>query len=262
MPAWIKDCKEKGTSESYQLTIIRKQLMHTFYYDDADIPLTNSLLKMIRKRAWTRKDGNISRPSLVNAMEGLSPFAMVDMDKDMVARYNDEDELLDAASLVSVEELRALKKKRTLTIPEEAAEFLVILKRFANLLFALFTSACPLFKCMKEIITALRDYSREARRRMSLNTKGALLWIVLLQARQFSLGEANILYEFTKMHEDLRAKKSCIHHGEMPLELLTNIDDGERGGLSRFGGGGEDPPSRKNSRQKPVFRIQIIGTIS
>ena len=48
------------------------------------------------------------------------------------------------------------------------------------------------------------------------------MWIVLLQSRQFALGEVKILCEFTTMHGDLRAKISKIHHSEMPLELPTN----------------------------------------
>jgi len=91
---WFQDCTVKSTSESYQLTIIRKCLLSKYYYDDVNIPLTAPLLKMIHKRARTGKDGHTKRPSLVNAMEGLSPFAMFDIDADAVALFNDEDTLI------------------------------------------------------------------------------------------------------------------------------------------------------------------------
>ena len=77
---------------------------------------------------------------------------------------------------------------------------------------------------MLEVIRALREYSREARKRMTLSTKGSILWILLLQARQFALGEVNLLCEFTTMHEDLRAKRASILHSEMPSELITNSE--------------------------------------
>ena len=221
LPQWFQDCAAKGTSEQYQLTIIRKWMMNNCYYDDADIPMTATLLKMIRKRAWCGTDGNISRPSLVNAMEGLSPFAMQDMDEDAVAHFNDENALLDSASLVSVADIRALRKKVKLSVPTEAEEFMLILKRFANLLYALFSARCPLFRCTQEVIIAIKAFSREARRTMSQATKASILWIGLLQARQFALGEMQILFEYTQMHQDLRAKKSCIHHGEVPAELVN-----------------------------------------
>ena len=57
---------------------------------------------------------------------------------------------------------------------------------------------------------------------MTLNTKGPMLWIILLQSRQLALGEVNVLCEFTTMHEDLRGKWAAIHHSEMTLELNSN----------------------------------------
>ena len=78
-----------------------------------------------------------------------------------------------------------------------------------------------MFKVLREVIRALMYISREARKRMNMATRGSILWIILLQSRQFSLGEVNILYDFTIIHGNLRAKRSTIHHSEMPLELLT-----------------------------------------
>ena len=57
---------------------------------------------MILKRAWSGKDGNITRPSLVYAMEGLSPFPMLDLNEDEVAQIHDEDDLLTHVSLVRI----------------------------------------------------------------------------------------------------------------------------------------------------------------
>ena len=62
---------------------------------------------------------------------------------------------------------------------------------------------------------------------MTLNTKGSMLWIILVQSRQFALGEVNALCEFTTIHEDLRAKRAAIHHSEMPLELISNSTEKE-----------------------------------
>ena len=124
--------------------------------------------------------------------------------------------------MVSVQDLRKLKKTMQISIPTSAEDFLLLLKRYANLLFALFTARSPLFKCVREIIDALKAYSREARKRMSMKTKGSILWILLLQSRQFRMGEANVLFEFQMMHDDLRAKRAQISHSEVPSELLAN----------------------------------------
>ena len=97
-----------------------------------------------------------------------------------------------------------------------------MLKRYANLVYMIFSETCPLFKVLIEVILALRDLSRWARKRMTVANKVYILWIVLLQSRQFELDEVNILCEFTTMHGDLQAKRTIIHHSDMPLELLTN----------------------------------------
>ena len=222
LPGWFKDCMVKHTTDQYRQTIIRKWVTNNTFYDDAEVPLTEPLLKMIMKRAWVGKGGNVSRPSLLHAMEGISPFLMLDLSEDEVASINDEADLIQHASLVSVHDLRALKRKMKITIPVASEDFLLLLKKFANLVFALFSSQSPLFKCVRELITALKAYSREARRKMSLQTKGSILWIVLLQARQFGQGEVNVLCEFTTMHADLRAKRAQITHSEVPAELLAN----------------------------------------
>ena len=96
------------------------------------------------------------------------------------------------------------------------------LKRYTNLVYVIFPETCPLFKMLREVILALKDLSPEARKCTTMATKGYILWIVLLQSRQFALGEVNILCEFTTMKGNLQAKRATIHHSEMPLELLKN----------------------------------------
>lgn len=222
LPAWLKDCAAKGTSEQYKLTIIQKHIMTNFFYEDADVPLTSPLLKMIMKRAWCGKDGNVTRPSLLHAMDGLSPFTMLDLNEDEVAMLNSEEDLITSASLVSVADLRLQRKKSKVCVPQDASDFMLMMKRYANMIYAIFSELSPLFKLLREIVRALRDFSRDARKRMTINTKGSILWIILLQSRQFALGEMNVLCEFTTMHDDLRAKRAQIHHSEMPMELLKN----------------------------------------
>ena len=187
LPAWFQDCADKGTTDPYRQMIVQRYVMENTYFDDADVLLTSQLLKMVMKRAWTGKDGNINRPSLLHAMDGLSPFTMLYLNGDQVALLNDEQDLLNTASLVSISDLRVQRNKIKISIPAKADEFTVMLKRYANLLYAVFKETCPLFKVLLEVIRALREFSREARKRMTMSTKGSILWIVLLQSRQFAL---------------------------------------------------------------------------
>ena len=172
---------------------------------------------------------------------------MLDLSEDEVASINDEADLIEKATMVSVQDLRALKRKMKINIPVTSDEFVLLLKRYANLVFALFSKHSPLFKCVREVIEALKAYSREARRRMSIQTKGSILWIILLQARQFGLGEVHILFEFTTMHDDLRAKRSQITHSEVPSELLANSFAQDLEGEAGHGGGGKEPKRMRKS---------------
>ena len=73
-----------------------------------------------------------------------------------------------------MEDLRVQRNKQKICTPTEAEDFMLMLKRYGNLLYAIFLDTCPLFKAIKEVIRALREYSREARKRMTLSTKGSI----------------------------------------------------------------------------------------
>ena len=85
--------------------IVQKYIMENTSFEDADVPMTSQLFKMIMKQSWTVKDGNINFPSLVHTTDGLSPFTMLDLNEDEVALLNDEQDF-NTDSLVGVEYLR------------------------------------------------------------------------------------------------------------------------------------------------------------
>ena len=115
-----------------------------------------------------------------------------------------------------------MKSRLKATVPETAENFILMLKRHANLIYALFTDNCSYFKSLVLVITALKALSRTARASMSSRTKASILWIILSQSRQFSNGEFNVLSSFSKMHDDLQAKSAVINHSETPQELYVS----------------------------------------
>mmetsp|Transcript_15051 Transcript_15051/g.17305 ORF Transcript_15051/g.17305 Transcript_15051/m.17305 type:complete len:184 (+) Transcript_15051:254-805(+) len=146
LPKWLQDCLEKGMTDPYRQMIIPKFIMANTYFDASDVPLTSQLLKMVMKRARTGKYGNINTPFLLHAMDGLSPFIMLDLNEDQVALLNDEQDLLNNAFLVSVADLCGQQNKLKVSIPDEANKFMLMLKRFVNLLFPVFSDMCPPFQ--------------------------------------------------------------------------------------------------------------------
>ena len=112
--------------------------MANSYFEDADVPMAAQLLKMIMKRAWTGKYVNINRPSLKHSINNLSPFTMLDLNEEEVTWINDEQYLIASASLVSVADLRVQLNKLKICIPTEAEDFMLVPKRYGNLMYAIF----------------------------------------------------------------------------------------------------------------------------
>jgi len=104
-------------------------------------------------------------------------------------------------------------------IPADEYEFLNLLKMFANLLFALFRSVCPLYLKVKQMIKALNAYKKNAFKAISYDTQAAILWILLLLTWHFVPGHVATLAEFKVMVDKLTAQDSHIQHAEVPMKF-------------------------------------------
>ena len=184
------------------------------------IPWSNHRKIAITATPWCGKESNTRRPSILNATEGLSPFIVLDLDEDEVARLNYNADALHTASHTTVDDILKLRKKAQAKVPETAELFMLTLRTFANLLFALFSEECPFLKCVLQIVKALKQFSRKAREAMSITTRASILWVILLQGRQFATGQMEVLAEFSALHTNLTAKQANIYHAEVPAELL------------------------------------------
>ena len=63
---------------------------------------------------------------------------MMDLDEDQVALMNDEEELINSQ-----------RKKMKIPVLVDATEFFTMIKRYANLIYAVFSETCTLFKLMQ-----------------------------------------------------------------------------------------------------------------
>jgi len=101
-----------------------------------------------------------------------------------------------------------------------------MIKRFANLLYALFSSQCPMYQQLYKIVKGLREHSPNARTQLGKKAKASMLWIILLQARRFVQGKMDgndgCLGEFANLCNLIRAKNcGTLDHSEVPSELST-----------------------------------------
>lgn len=216
LPEWFAKITEKGMTDNTRNTIITKQLK-TVCFEEAEIPITAPLLQTIRKRQWLAND---PLATFKTAAQGLSIFAVGQLSDEEVSSINESMEALSNATQTTAKELKEASSKLTAKVPTDSHEFLELLKTFANLLFALFSSSCPLYVQIKEILRALHAYKRSAFKAIPLQTKAAILWIILLQTRHFSAGNTTLLAEFRTMKDKLVAKDMAISHAEVPSQLL------------------------------------------
>jgi hypothetical protein len=226
LPDWIQKCASKGTSKAYRKVIIRKHIMNHSFYEDSDVPLTTPLLNMVESRNWLGNEANVECPSYVNAGEGISPFMVLDLNEDEVAALNADFEAIAEATSVTASELRANSAKHKAKVPSSSEEFGLMLKRYANLLFALFGADCPLFLCVKRLITAFFKFTRSARDNMSQATRASILWVILKQSRKFAMGDVDVLHEFRGLHDSLTYKTVGFLHAETPTALYVDDSKG------------------------------------
>ena len=217
LPSWLRKCHEANMTKSMKMQVVQNLLNPSDgYFDDAEVPLTSTILQMIVDRHWHGKDG--LRPSYTTAMDGLSPFSMKSRSDDEIALINHEFSLKEEATNKSIDDLRAQRAKVVPEVPTSHTELLRWLKRYGNLLYFVFGANCPLFHSLEVVIRELSRCSLSARQRMSKENMVALLWIVLLQSRDFAQGNINIRAEFTTMVKMIQTKNLNFVHWECPID--------------------------------------------
>ena len=220
LPEHFRTVLEKGSGDDFKRNLIREHIVNTSYYDDADPPLTTTLLKMVLKRQWLGKEGDIHNPSLLNALEGLSPFLASQLSHHQIAIINEAHDDLTSATYTTVKDQQSFKSKFKIDIPENGTDLLQLAKCYANMIYAIFGADSPLFLAIRTVVNALKRYTDMARKNFSRRTIASIMWIMLLQCRTFGTGDTNILEEFQIMQQNLAAKNELqIYHSECPQEL-------------------------------------------
>ena len=86
-------------------TRVIKNDHHLEEHRDYNTLISAPLIKMSIKRNWVGKNSNITRPLLVNATDGLSPFLDLVLTEDQVASINEDDESLERALYVTLQDI-------------------------------------------------------------------------------------------------------------------------------------------------------------
>ena len=92
---------------------------------------------------------------------------MVDLTEEDVAEMAQEFEDLASATTILSADVKATRANLSATTPGYADSFMLMLKQYTSLLHALFSSVFPLYPQMYEIVQAFRDYSPNARSKLT-----------------------------------------------------------------------------------------------
>ena len=229
LPSFYADLAEPGLSKEGKNLIIREACRRHPKYDDAPIPLLAPLLKTIRTKEWS---GDSGVTTLVSAVKGLSPFLVLELSEEDEATWNEQFELMEQATLYSVDELKTTTKLEA-KVPSGFHDLRQCMKAFANLLFALFGAMCPLLVQLQELISAMGQFTSHQRAGMLQKNRAAIMWILFLQTREFTAGKMILgqqdthLAAFTQLRFDILAGKE-VTNTSVPWGLLDTTSATKR----------------------------------
>ena len=245
LPKLWERIHSKGLTKIDKADIIRATLDAEVHFPGNKVPQLQALITMIRERNF---EGETNSSSLSAATKGLTPFALPSLTDQEIDAQNDLAIALAQATATTVKDVNATKS--TATAPRTLDGLVRQLKRYGNLLFAIFGDLCPLFLQIIQMVRILEDYGDVARASVSQCTIASILWVLLLQSRHFARGRMKgplaLLPEFQQMMSNL-SMRLPIAHGDVPPALYKSSYDGSGAGTKRpFGGDGDDKGDKRD----------------
>ena len=219
IPLLWRQLAEKNIKEADKAKHIRFALTKNMKYKSCRVPCLHSIVTMVRKRTF---EGDVTTDDLANTVKGLSPFCVPALTAQQIALHNQMGENIDSATHTTVKDVAS--NKLTCTVPKTFEGLLKHLKRFCNLVFAIFGEKCPLMLMTVDLIDTLDAYTETNQENFSFQSLVTVLWILMLQARHFSsglsVGESVTIPAFANMIMDLGMKREVVH-GDVPCSLYS-----------------------------------------
>ena len=159
LPTYLTRLAAKNVSDSIKDQIITSQIRNNEYYDGHKVPIMAAMLKTIKKRKDIVEDPDLT---LHTAKKGLTLISVGHRSEDEIQSMNELHKYFAGTTFTSPDDMKKLATLPT-KLPETMKCFLEQVKIFANVLHALFSTTCPLFLQLKEIIKSLMEYKPSAR---------------------------------------------------------------------------------------------------
>ena len=216
LPELWKLLAEEGLSKAGKKSIIKGQVKKVVHYEEEKLVLYAPLIAMIAKRDFEEET---SLSSAKSAAKGLTPYAVPPLTDMEIDAINDQAEALEKATTKTVKDHTNTTMEAK--SPKSFGQLVQLLKRFANLLIAIFGPSCPLYVEIVALLKHLEGYGDYAKGNMSLQTMASVTWLVHLQARNFASGimtggGEGILAEFSVMCGCVQTKLPVVYGNTRP----------------------------------------------
>ncbi len=233
IPELWKKLGVQGLTKTEKLDIIREALGGRLKYRGRRIPLLPTILTTIRDRAFEGQKGG----SAIAATKGLSPFAVPSLTSTEVDQLTEHAGALAEASSTSVSDVAATKIKPR--APDSFGGCLAQLQTFGNVLDKIFGDLCPLLIALDSVIDELEEFTDLERGSYSKQSFASILWVVMLQSREFASGKmpapTTLLPEFQLLLNNLKTRIPVLHGG-VPTELYHSTTSSTAGTFAGSGG--------------------------
>jgi hypothetical protein len=247
LPLW-KQLSEKNLSKADKTSFVRRALENNVKWSEAKILPLNAILTMVVNRTW---EGETTLSSLSSAAKGLTPFAVPCLTESEVTTQNDLADALAAASSTTVRDHSSIKL--VASAPSSFDGLVKRIKRFGNLIYAIFGENSAMFMQLEDMVTALDSYGEYARNTMSHQTIASILWITHIQSRHYAAGAMKgakaLKAEFTTMMNALMTKTPVLHMDTPPK--LYNKDSNNNSNKHNAPTNQQDKDQSPTKKQKP-----------
>ena len=255
IPAIWGKLSDKEMSKPMKRSLVKQWIAEQVYFADAKVIAYAPLVTMIINMDF---EEDTTRSSKKSAAKGLTPYAVPTLSDREVDAIEDHAEAVESATQTTVKDMEkaGIEAER----PKSFTSMKITIRRFANLLLALFGESCLLFKEILGMLTSLDNYGDTAIANMSSQTMAAIMWLVHKQARHFAAGkmdgeEKSVLPEFSIMAVNVQCKQPIIY-GDVPLDMYapasTDTTNGQPGASKRAGSGTNGAPPNKKPRIKAL----------
>ena len=204
-------------------SLVKLWIKENVYYQDAKVQPYTLLVTMAINRDF---DEDLSMLTRRSAARGLTIFAVPTLSDIEYNRINKLAAALEQATQTTVKDITTNSFEAQ--APKSFFQLLKLTKCFANLLFALFGSSCPLFQELQKIIGFLQDYGDTAISAMMRRIMASITWIIHMQSRHFSAGLMTapkaFLTEILLMMTAVKSKQPVVY-GDVPPDMYEDDKD-------------------------------------